>query len=132
MAVRSHFWSWADWVRPMRMTVRVVGVMGSRMGMGMSKGVGGQVVRVLVVERFWGGLSGWKTDRSRREESGVDGDGGGVRGVQALIRARLKAMLMGTREGTPVGRRDTASVLRVNLMRRLSGCKTDWRTTGGS
>lgn len=98
-------------MRPVRSTVRVAGVerWTIGMGMGMSKGVRGQVVRVVVevlVEIFWSASSGWdaaEMDRSR-EESEVESDRGDARGMQTLIWTRLEAMEIGTHEGTFVGR----------------------------
>lgn len=54
MAASSQFLSSADPTRPVAMMVRVVEVVRSGMRMGTPKGVGGQVVRVvLVVGVFW-------------------------------------------------------------------------------
>lgn len=44
--------------------------------MGTSKGVWGQVLKVVVVEMFWGGLNGWRAGGTERsgEEGGVERD----------------------------------------------------------
>lgn len=63
MALRSQVLSEADWVGPMARKERVVGGWMLGRGRRTKKGVGGQVVRVVV-------LWGWVRERERDRERG--------------------------------------------------------------
>lgn len=105
--------------------------------MAMSKGVEGQVVRVVFgVEMFRGGSRGWKfweRDTSG-EESGMESGREGVRGMQVVIWVRAKIVHMDTQESGLVGR-SIANDTQAESMCRYSGCKSGLRvswTTRGS